>query len=306
MPKKKTHEEFVKEMNVVNSNIKILGKYKNARTKIQSQCLIDNYIWDSTPDNLLRGCGCPKCAGKARTTESFQNELYSKGINIKIIDEYVTNSTKVKCKCNIHNVIFYSRPSDILRGKGCFKCKSEKISSKLSITNKEFVYRLFDINNNIEALTPYVNMHTDVIVKCKLCNREWKSKPGNIFSKGIVCKCQQDINASKGELKISQVLDDYGIKYFPQYSFDSLVGVRNGALSYDFYLPDNNLLIEFQGEQHYKPTELFGGKEKFEIQQEHDRRKRNYANIHNIGLLEISYTDYVNIEQILDSVLKAS
>lgn len=51
--------------------------------------------------------------------------------------------------------------------------------------------------------------------------------------------------------------------------------------------------------QHEQPVEYFGGKEKFKIQQEHDRRKRDYAKEHNIELLEIWYWDFNNIEQIL-------
>lgn len=84
-----------------------------------------------------------------------------------------------------------------------------------------------------------------------------------------------------------------------QYTFDGLCGVNGGLLSYDFYLPNKNVLIEFQGEQHEQPIEYFGGKEKFKIQQEHDRRKREYAKNHNIDLLEIWYWDFNNIEQIL-------
>lgn len=79
-------------------------------------------------------------------------------------------------------------------------------------------------------------------------------------------------------------------------------------LSFDFYLPEYNLLIEYQGQQHENPT-TFGNmsvekaQKQFEIQQEHDRRKRNYAQYHEIKLLEIWYYDYNNIHQILDDKL---
>ena len=59
------------------------------------------------------------------------------------------------------------------------------------------------------------------------------------------------------------------------------------------------MLIEFQGKQHYKPVSAYGGEEQFKVQQEHDRRKRQYANDNNIKLLEIPYWDYENIEEIL-------
>ena len=71
-------------------------------------------------------------------------------------------------------------------------------------------------------------------------------------------------------------------------------------MSYDFYLPEYNLLIEYQGQQHYEPVEHFGGEEKFRIQQERDKKKRKMAQEKNIELLEISYLDYDKIQNILE------
>lgn len=71
MPKRKTHEEFIEELNGINKNIRILSRYKNARTYVECECLIDGHVWSATPDNLLRGCGCPKCVGKYKTTKNI-------------------------------------------------------------------------------------------------------------------------------------------------------------------------------------------------------------------------------------------
>ena len=73
-------------------------------------------------------------------------------------------------------------------------------------------------------------------------------------------------------------------------------------MSYDFYIPDYNLLIEFQGIQHEKPIEYFGGEQRLANQQEHDRRKRQYTKDNNIRLLEIWYYDIDNIQNILDDI----
>lgn len=117
---------------------------------------------------------------------------------------------------------------------------------------------------------------------------------------------------SKGEKAIEQYFMVMGFKkdedYIPQKDYYDLLGVKDGLLSYDFYLPDYNLLIEYQGEQHEKPIDFKGkgkkyAKEKFKIQQEHDKRKREYANNHNINLLEIWYWDFNRIEEILEKEL---
>lgn len=66
-----------------------------------------------------------------------------------------------------------------------------------------------------------------------------------------------------------------------------------------FFLPKLNILVEYQGEQHESPIDIFGGDEQFKIQQEHDFRKREYAKSNNIQLVEIWYYDLNNIEEIL-------
>ncbi len=115
-------------------------------------------------------------------------------------------------------------------------------------------------------------------------------------------------NFSKGELKIYEILNNSKLCFIQQKEFDGLVGLGNGNLSYDFYLPDYNILIEYQGEQHERPVDFKGfgdkyAKNTFKQQQEHDRRKREYAKQNNYNLLEIWYWDYDRIEEILVNIL---
>ena len=92
---------------------------------------------------------------------------------------------------------------------------------------------------------------------------------------------------------VCKILEQRHINYRVEYSFNDLYGVNGGLLSYDFAVFDNNntlkYLIECQGKQHYSPVKNFGGTEQFAVQKEHDKRKREYAEKHNIKLVEISY-----------------
>ena len=65
-----------------------------------------------------------------------------------------------------------------------------------------------------------------------------------------------------------------------------------------------NVLCEVQGEQHQQPIEYFGGEKQFEIQKEHDKRKREYAQNNGFKFLEIWYYDFKNIEKILDDIFE--
>ena len=108
---------------------------------------------------------------------------------------------------------------------------------------------------------------------------------------------------SKGEKKIEEYLKINNINYIPQKEFIKLKGLGGGLLSYDFYLEKQNLLIEYQGEFHdgSVPNQI---QKDLKKQQKHDKLKKEYAENHNINLLEIWYWDFDNIEKILDKELK--
>ena len=137
---------------------------------------------------------------------------------------------------------------------------------------------------------------------CENCNEEYQTSPVEFTRRGRSKNCL-NCGFSKGENKISEYLRYKNVKYITQKTFNSLVGINNGLLSYDFYLPDYNLLIEYQGEFHDGNTR-FKKDTYYNRQQEHDKRKREYAKNHNIKLLEIWYWDYDNIEEILNKELK--
>jgi len=115
------------------------------------------------------------------------------------------------------------------------------------------------------------------------------------------CRCPI-CRTSKGEIRIYSYLQKNNIFNIPQKPFDGLLGIKGGNLSYDFYFPQYNLLIEYQGEYH-DGTVHNQTKEDFEKQQEHDRRKAQYAKDNHINLLPIWYWDYDNIETILDELI---
>lgn len=74
--KKLTHKEFIKRLQHINSNIEVLGTYKNNRTKIKCKCKKCEHEWTATPRDLLQGYGCPKCntsKGEKRIAQYLDN-----------------------------------------------------------------------------------------------------------------------------------------------------------------------------------------------------------------------------------------
>lgn len=143
-----------------------------------------------------------------------------------------------------------------------------------------------------ELLSDYNGMHHKIIIKHLDCGFIWGITPANLkLGKGCP-KCNKKI--SKGEQKIKIWLENHNIEYLFQYP----IYIKNYKLIIDFYLPAYDLFIEYNGEQHYFPIDFFGGDEKFEKQKYNDLLKQNYLKE---KLLIIPYTDFENIETILES-----
>ena len=75
-------------------------------------------------------------------------------------------------------------------------------------------------------------------------------------------------------------------------------------LSFDAFLPKYNVAIEYDGEQHFKPTEFFGGEEGLRRTIERDEIKNRYCKDNNIILYRISYKDRDFIEDIIKEILQ--
>ena len=290
---RKTHEEYINEVKIKNPDIEVIGKYKGNKIKILHRCNVCNNEWNASPSNVLKTTRCPKCCNNRykKTHEEYSEEVKIKNPNIKLLSKYTGVRNPIDCECLIcNNKWTTNHPSILLGGSGCPECGNKKIGEKLKKTDDEYILELRTINQDIEAIDSYVRSGIKISHRCKLCGFEWEITPSDTL-RGRGCpKCKSSI----GEKNISKFLNEHNIKYEHEKTFDSLKGVRNGLLSYDFYLPNYNLLIEYQGEQHFRSIEYFGGEKAFIKQQEHDKRKRKYAKLHKINLLEIRYDEDVN------------
>ncbi len=116
------------------------------------------------------------------------------------------------------------------------------------------------------------------------------------------CGCLQ----SKGEAKIQQLLDILNIKYERQKVFNECRGkTGRQPLFFDFYLPKYNMCLEYQGEQHYRPVDFFGGEDAFNNLQLNDSEKEKFCKENNITLIKIKYNQYndLNIDYLKEVVL---
>ena len=115
----------------------------------------------------------------------------------------------------------------------------------------------------------------------------------------LSCGCRHQ---SKWEIFIHDFLTSLNISFQSQKRFyDCRNKQQSDTLPFDFYLPDYNICIEYDGEHHFRPIEIWGGYDKFLINQENDKIKNEYCKTHNITLLRLPYT--LSIEEIKNEIL---
>ena len=298
---KKTHEEYVEELHIKNPIIRVMERYSGARTKILHHCLKHDVYWKTYPETILNGSGCHLCMNEkiaeknSMSHDEYINELKQINSNVVVLGEYVNMKTQILHKCLLHNYEWMTMPESTLQGCGCPKCRSEKIAEKQQCTHEEYVQKLKEVNKNIIPIESYIKANTPILHQCLKDNHKWMATPANILY-GYGCpKC----NESKGEKRISLLLDENNIEYECQKCFDDCKDIK--PLPFDFYLPKLNKMIEYDGKQHYEPIDFFGGQEYWEYIQRHDEIKNQYCKDNNIQLLRIPY--YKNVDEELNNFL---
>ena len=131
------------------------------------------------------------------------------------------------------------------------------------------------------------------VFQCPFCGNSFITKPYYIATgHTISCGCI----SSKGEAKISSVLEEMGIDYVKQKTFDDCLSENGSLLRFDFFIPDRKILIEYDGEQHFNFREngFFTEGNLIKIQ-ERDRIKNEWTKNNSYVLKRISFLDYEKI-----------
>lgn len=162
-----------------------------------------------------------------------------------------------------------------LKGNTNRRSTDAEIAKEYALDHKRFIKR------------EIIDSYSYVTYECTMCNRLNTQTLGN-KSKGCP-ECS--LTVSKGEKDITKVLRGYKIEYQAEYT-DTRCRNKH-PLPFDFAIFNHGeitALIEYQGKQHYKPVDFFGGKEQFEVQQRHDAIKREFCKSERIPLIVIPYT----------------
>ena len=285
-------------------------------------CPIHGEFWQSA--TIHKKCGCPKCGikmlGKSNkiTFEDFINRAKSvHGEKYQYKKETYKGYKKKMCiVCPKHGE-FWQTPISHFYGSNCPKCGIETKSLKNSLSTDIFISRAKQIHGNKYdySKVKYINLTEKVCIICPKHGEFWQQPQIHLQKKGCP-KCR----SSKLELEIINLLEENNIKYEYQYKPKFLINY-NRLYSYDFYLQDYNIIIECQGEQHFKPIDFSGhntemAKQMYKKTLQRDKIKYNLCKENKVKLiyytnlkkdvLPINYFDtiYVNKNKLLSIITK--
>lgn len=248
-------------------------------------------------DGSTRSCGCLQNSTKAWNKKFKYNIGDEVGSNHIVLLQRLYKDNKKKwvglfrCHCGKNfTARIESIASDNTTSCGCNnsnQCRELGYNNAKDISGCRF--------GKLVAISPTpLRVGTNIVwvLKCD-CGNFTLADTGNL-SAGSISSC--GCLVSKGENLISKILIDNNIRYEQQYSFSECTNPQTQhLLRFDFYLPDHNCCIEYDGQQHFQEVPFFTSS--LEEIQYRDTIKNKYCKDNHIGLIRIPYWDYDKINK---------
>lgn len=263
--------------------------------------------------SVLHGKGCWKCgratalAKKNKTTLAQRQASYKQRLKqvaedtgytiVTPASDITNNITYITYICPLHGQ-HSMRLANLLSGKRCPDCQQDKARNRYQLSQQEVIQRIQSCGGKLVNPEVYINQSTrNLNVLCPEC--------GNIFTTSLVLFTQHggqvcdhcSSNESLGERRIRHWLEDHGIDFKQEHWFSDCRDIK--PLPFDFYLPNYNMIIEFDGRQHFEEYSSGFFHDSLKTTQKHDEIKNQYCANHNIKIIRIPYWNYEHIEEIL-------
>ena len=281
-PEQLTDDMFREKLEEVHGKeIIALEEYKGSDTSIKFKHFC-GHKWKNRPGNVIgkRKQGCPRCSVENRTMtqEEFERKLSKRHRGrIVVLDQFQNTKTPIRVKHLDCGKIWKVAPRVSMR-HGCHNCANRK-------SDEEFRAELEETHNGeIVALEPYKTVRDNIRVKHVTCGHEWRPNPTDLIGKFHGCpKCA----SSKGNQKIDSILSKKKINFIREQRFESCS--YKIPLPFDFYLPKFDALIEFDGAQHFKVVEYWGGEEGLQERILKDEIKNEWCHMNSKRLYRIRF-----------------
>lgn len=247
----------------------------------------------SIAKNVFRIKSCRHCSPKyhKQTTEVVNKIL--KKFGLKLVGEYVDDRTPVQILYSCGHV-HVKAPTQVKQGIGvrCLLCLPRSPSNRLSIEDAQQC--MLDAEfGRFTIVGEYTGITNKTDIKCLDCGAiEYSSSPNDVLQRSGGCHlCGKIGIESVNHRFVKRILNDMGIKYITEHSFGGLVSDLGYSLRFDFFLPDYNLVIEYDGEYHSR-----------EYFVKRDAIKDKYCLENDIKILRLPSNERGVIQKILDNI----
>jgi hypothetical protein len=282
------------------------NSYLDYTTKMRVKCGEHGYFNITPHSHVSMQTGCRRC-GIQRTAEknrySFEKILSQfHGVHGNQYeydaDSYAGVAEKIKIKCHKHGW-FEQNVSTHKMGAGCAECSYELIGDRTRVTKEIFISQAIeehDVKYDYSRVK-WVDQYTEVLIGCDNEEHGYFLQVPRDHKRGSGCfRC----NESRGERFIFNWLRDNDIEFIPQHTFP---GLKDKALlRCDFYLPNENIVIEYNGLQHYDAVEVFGGESALKSTRRRDLIKQRFCE-HNAIQFEVIRYDESPSVRLLEIIL---
>lgn len=279
-----TKETFLETAKKAHSNKYNYDKviYTTMTNEVEIGCPKHGSFWQQPITHANYKSNCPKCViENGRTShDDFINRCIDKHNNKYDYSKtkYVKIHDFIDIICPTHG-LFTQKAGIHMVGSGCIKCFRERVNKN----NEQFIKDSMDIfgNRYLYNKVDYKTNKTPVIITCKK-HGDFKKRPqSHLYGSGCP-RCTE----SSGERILSMLLDKYKINYIREYK------IKDYRYRFDFYIPDTNIYIEFNGIQHYHPVDAFGGKAALIKTKRNDQIKKRLVKDNGGILITISYRHF--------------
>lgn len=239
---------------------------------------------------------CPHCSVTRKlTTEEFKQRVRAMhGDAYTLLSPFNAMMGKVRVRHNECGSEFTIYAQNLVDGAGCPNCSLVR-----QPTPAEFRDEIAElVGDEYTVLSDYTRAQDKVLMRHAKCGNEFKVTP-NSFKNGSRCPRCRD---SKGEQAIRRYLTEHGFMFEQQWQIK--IPGRPAPLRADFYLEQEQLVIEFDGIQHYKPIAFFGGEAGLKSNQERDALKDKWCAEHGITVWRIRYDEFDNLTNLLSERLE--
>ena len=220
---------------------------------------------------------------------------------------------KITVICNSCKNTYDKRVNDLLHGYGCRYCSGQRKNRLYNFyTTETFIQKITEMTDGeYQFLSEFQRMRDKGRFRHTTCGNKFDMSPHAFVT--LMHRCPFCSTKSFGKRITQPVrsiitwLEKKGLKYELEKRFDSLCiygpSGRRNRLPFDVFIEELNLLIEYDGEQHFRPANVFGGEKRFLQTQCYDELKNNWAKESNYSLLRISYKEKNRIPEILDDAI---